>query len=240
MEFVKDLSVVIGLWVIFYNIVRWHVEHRGKRNIELAEETLALFYEAKDVIAWIRNPMGFSGETDLIEKNPNEDDEEYEARKKASVVFVRYNQNKELFNKIHSLRYRFMAQIGKGKTKPFDDLDRITREIIVSARHLAALWSEKYIMDMERKRKHNEEVEKAKAVFWDTLKEADPINPRINKTISDIEKTCKDIIMAKGVLHQLLSRTFKVKNVCKYKDRWKLLWNKKSDIKTEATRTDSS
>lgn len=62
-EFIKDVPVVIGLWVVFYKIAAWHLEYRGRRNIELAEEKLALFYEAKDVITWIRNPMGFENGT---------------------------------------------------------------------------------------------------------------------------------------------------------------------------------
>lgn len=72
MESIKDLSVVIGLWVIFYKIAAWHLEHRGRRNIDLVEDTLALFYEAKDVITWMRNPMGFSNETDSIKQEEGE------------------------------------------------------------------------------------------------------------------------------------------------------------------------
>lgn len=205
MEFIKDLSVVIGLWVVFYKIAAWHLEHRGKRNIELAEETLALFYEARDVISWIRNPMGFENETDSVMQKPNESSEEFDARKKASIVFARYNQNKELFNKIQSLRYRFMAQIGKEKAKPFDDLNNVIKEIVLSARQLARLWPERHFANEEEKEKHYERVRKAEDVFWDTFDEDDPINPKVDKIISDIEGICRSVIMAKGTLHGLLN-----------------------------------
>lgn len=205
MEFIKDLSVVVGLWVVFYNMAAWQLEHRGKRNIELAEETLALFYEAKDVIAWIRNPMGFENETDSIEQNSYETKEEFVARKKASIIFIRYNQNKELFNKIQSLRYRFMAQIGREKAKPFDDLNLLIKEIILSARQLARLWPERYFRTEEDKKKHYEQIRKIERVFWDTFSEDDPINPKVNRLIADIEEVCKNVIMAKGTLHGLLN-----------------------------------
>ena len=198
MGFIKDLSVVIGLWVVFYKIAAWHLEHRGKRNIELAEETLALFYEAKDAIVWMRHPIGFSNETDSIKQGDRESTEQYGARKKASVVLVRYNQNNELFNKIHSLRYRFMAQIGKEKAKPFDDLNKIVKEIISSSHLLAILWSERYFSTEENKKKHYEQIKKAEEVFWDTFSENDPINPKLEKVIVDIEGVCKTVIMAKG------------------------------------------
>lgn len=212
MEFIKDLSVVIGLWVIFYKIAAWHIEYRGKRNIELAEDTLALFYEAKDIIPFIRNPMGFSNETDSITQEPGEDDEEFKARKQASVIFVRYNQHKELFNKIHSIRYRFMAQIGKNKAEPFDDLNQIIKEIILSARQLSRSWARKRFPNEEEKEKHWEKVRKTEDIFWDTFSEDDPINPKLEKVIADIEKICKEVIMAKGTLHGLLNLPIKIKN----------------------------
>ena len=211
MEFIKDLSVVIGLWVVFYKIAAWQLEHRGKRNIELAEETLALFYEAKDAIAWIRNPMGFMNETDSVKQEPNESEEEFNARKKASIIFVRYDQNKKLFNKIHSLRYRFMAQIGKERAKPFDDLNKIVNEIIVAARLLAILWPEKRFKNDEEEEKHYKRIRELQKVFWDTFSEDDPINPKANKVISDIEEICRNVIMAKGTLHGLLNWPLKGK-----------------------------
>ncbi|MFH1548479.1 MAG: hypothetical protein ABID32_04115 [Candidatus Omnitrophota bacterium] len=205
MEFIKDLSIVIGLWVLFYKIAAWHLEHRGKRNIELAEETLSLFYEAKDVIMWIRYPGSFVNEIDSIKQETSESEAEFNARKKASIVFVRYNQNKELFNKIHSIRYRFMAQIGKEKAKPFNDLNQIIKEIILAARQLESLWSEGSFTDEEKRKKHRKKINEAQDVFWDTFSDDDPINPKLDKVIEDIEKICKEIIMAKGTLYGFLN-----------------------------------
>jgi hypothetical protein len=102
----KEISLLIGIWVAIYGIDSWRREHTGKRQIELAEETLALFYEAKDVITYIRHPAGYSSETDNLERGENESEENYKARKQASIVFKRYNEHQELFNKIHSMRYR--------------------------------------------------------------------------------------------------------------------------------------
>ncbi|MDD5023423.1 MAG: hypothetical protein PHU63_04605 [Candidatus ainarchaeum sp.] len=209
MEFIKDISVVVGLWILFYNLSAWQREHRGKRNIELAEETLALFYEAKDVIAWMRNPMGFTNETDSIKQEERESNEEFEARKRASFIFVRYNQNKELFNKIHSFRYRFMAQIGKEEVKPFYDLDKLIKEIVTSARMLVFLWSEKYHKNEEEQEKKREQINKHEKIIWDTFSDDDPINAKVDKLILDIEKICKDVIMARGTLHGFLNLPIK-------------------------------
>ena len=190
----KELSLLIGIWVAIYGIDSWRREHKGKRQMELAEETLALFYEARDVIAYIRNIFSYSSETEGIEQGENESEERFEARKQASVVFKRYNERQELFNKIHSMRYRFMAQIGKEKAEPFDELRKIVNEIFVSARMLSQLWSRRHFRTQEQEDKHYESIERHEAIFYEGIEEEDPIMPRIKKLVDEIEITCKAII----------------------------------------------
>jgi len=202
----KEISLLIGIWVAIYGIDSWRREHKGKRQIELAEETLALFYEARDVIAYIRSIFSYSSETEDIARGENETDERYEARKRASIVFKRYNANQELFNKIHAMRYRFMAQIGKEKAEPFDELRKIVNEILVSARMLSQLWSRHHFRTQEQEDKHYESIERHEAIFYQGIDEEDPIIPRLNKLISEIEITCNAIISGKGTLHGFLNR----------------------------------
>ncbi|GAB6163530.1 hypothetical protein JCM12298_26900 [Desulfothermus naphthae] len=115
LEALKEVSILIGIWVAIYGIDSWRREYIEKRKIELAEEVLALFYEVKDVIRYIRHPVSLSKETEDIERGPNETDAQYQARKNASVVFKRYNEHIQLFSRLRSLRYRFMAQVGNGE-----------------------------------------------------------------------------------------------------------------------------
>jgi hypothetical protein len=201
----KEISLIIGIWVAIYGIDSWRREHTGKRQIELAEETLALFYEAKDVITYIRHPAGYSSETETLERGEGESEKDYKARKQASIVFKRYNEHQELFNKIHSMRYRFMAQIGKEQAQPFDDLRKIINEIFLSARMLSRLWARDYFRTEEQREKHYKSIEKHEAIFWEGLEEEDPIISRLNKLITDIESTCKGVISGKGTLHGFLN-----------------------------------
>jgi len=202
---IKEISLLIGIWVAIYGIDSWRREHTGKRQIELAEETLALFYEARDVIAQIRHPVSWGNETADIEQGEKESDKDYEARKQASIVFARYNEHQELFNKIHSLRYRFMAQIGKKEAEPFDDLRKIVNEIFLSARMLARLWARDYFRTDQDHEKHWEQIKKHEAVFWDGLSEEDPINKKLESAIEAIESTCKKVISGVGTLHGFLN-----------------------------------
>ena len=203
---IREISLLIGIWVAIYGIDSWRREHTGKRQIELAEETLTLFYEAKDVITYIRHPASYSSETDNLARGEDEPEEKYKARKQASIVFKRYNEHQELFNRIHSMRYRYMAQIGKDQSKPFDELRKIINEIFISARMLSRLWAQDHFRTDEQRKKHYESIEKHEAVFWEGLEEEDPINPRLEKLITEIESTCKGVISGKGTLYGILNR----------------------------------
>lgn len=204
--------MLFGIWVAIYGIDSWRREHKGKRQTELAEDTLALFYEAKDIIGYIRQPFSFGNETEGIERAKGESDADYDARKNANIVFIRYNKHIELFNKIHSMRYRFMAQFGKDNAKPFEDLHKVIKEITIAARMLSRLWPRTYFRTDEEFKKHHERIQKFEEVFWDGITEEDPINPKLNEIINNIESICKNVIEGKGTLYSFLNWEIKRKS----------------------------
>ncbi len=198
MDFVKIVGLIVTVWLAIDKINAWRRENLGKRRIELAEDTLALFYEARDTIRYIRSPAGFSHETEDVEQKPGEGDSEFNARKRASVVFYRYNQHQELFNKIHASRYRFMAQIGISEAKSFDELSKILRDITLSAHMLATLWVRDEFNPRSETESRREEIKKHEAIFWEGLEDDDPINPRVEKLVREIEETCRSIILGEN------------------------------------------
>ncbi len=204
-EWLNQISIFVAVWVAIYGIDSWRREHTGKRQIELVEDSLALFYEASDAIKHLRHPLSFTSEIESIERGKYENDKEFKARENASVVFKRYNEHHELFNKLHAMRYRFMAQFGKKKSMPFDDIRNIVNEITSSARILSRLWPrDNFNSDLEMET-HRKNIAKYEAIFWEGLEEDDPINPRVKLVISEIESTCQDVISGKGTLHGWLN-----------------------------------
>lgn len=181
---------LIASGTVIYGVKAWRREYIGKRKIELAEEVLALFYEARDVISYIRNPFSFGGEGSTRNAAPNESPEEKQINDNAFVVFERYNKRQDLFNKLYSMRYRYMAQFGENSAKPFDELRKIVNEIFSSSRRLSHYWKQQgrrqWKSDAEFK-KHLNEMQKHEAVFWEKSSDEDPIIPRVDKVISDIE-----------------------------------------------------
>ena len=198
--------MLIGIWVAIYGIDSWRREHIGKRRIELAEETLALFYEAVEAIKYMRSPASFASETEHVTKQESEDESDYRARKNASIVFKRYQDNKELISKIRSTRYRFMSQMGIEATKPFDDIHGIVSDIQFSANMLARLWARGRYGHKADDEKQDKLIQKHEAIFWSGFGDQDPIDPRLASAIKDIENTCRGIIVGKSTLHGLLNR----------------------------------
>ena len=192
-QFLASLATLTAACVAVYGIFKWRAEHRGTKQIDLAEETLELFYRAVDAFANVRNPGSFSHETEDVKQVDNERPEDYEARKRASIVFKRFQQEQETFSRIHALRYRFMAVFGKSAVKPFDEIFAIVWDIKRSAMSLGRLWARQNFATEEQAATHRKELDKHEAIFWSGLPD-DPLDARISACIKDIEKQCRQIV----------------------------------------------
>lgn len=203
----QNISVIITLLFAIFGIDAWRREHVGKRQMELAEDVLALFYQARDVIHMVRNPMGWGGEGSTRKANPDESPEEKKALDQAYVVVERYEKHIELFSRLQTLRYRFMAQVGADKTKPFDELNMVIRDIMLAARRLGRYWvrGQHEYQSEEQQKKHFEQVRKAKSIFWEWSEEPDPIQPTVDALVAEIETTCKAILSSKGTLFGIIN-----------------------------------
>jgi hypothetical protein len=214
----ESISVIIAAWTVIIGISAWRREFIGKRRIELAEDALTLFYQAQDVIDAIRNPFASADEGTTREPSKNETPEEKEIYDRAYVVNERFNKNIELFNKLHALRYRFMVQFGIGTSKPFDDLRKIILEIQLSARMLSSLWLQQSRKERLRGSWSKEQefqdwqnqYSKYSSIFWAGLPDQDPITPKTNALIEDIEGLCRPIIEQKTLYQRFIEWNSKV------------------------------
>ena len=204
-EFLKDLSIIIASCTAIFGIGSWRREYVGKKRSELAEETLCLFYEARDAVQHIRSPFGHSTEGNSRKADKDETPEEKEAYDRAYVLIERFNSHIELFNKMHSIRYRFMAQFGVNSGNPFTDFRRILNEIQTSAHALAKAWanSHRYSESNKRGADHFDFVRKQENIFWEMLPEQDTIKQRVEICIDEIENICRPIIDNKSLISSI-------------------------------------
>ena len=194
--------MVVTAGVAIYGITAWRREFRGKRQIELAEDVLALFYEAKDAISAIRSPFSYGGEGSTRKPVEGEPDQEKKVRDTAYIVWERYDKHQGVFNKLHSMRYRFMAQIGKEEAEPFEQMREIVNRILNAAGSLSGLWVERSRLPYksEEKKELSNEVRRLEAVFW-WQGSKDEIDKEVAEIVSRIEKTCESVILKARAKH---------------------------------------
>ena len=202
----ESISLIIAAWAVIIGVNAWRREYIGKRRLELAEEILSMFYEARDVIRYIRNPFGDIEEGSTRNASPNESPEEKQINDNAYVVFERYNKRQDLFSKLYSMRYRYMAQFGRDSAKPFDDLYKIVNEIFISAQMLPHYWREqghRQWKDEAEFQKHLDKMHKHEAVFWEMTPDRDQITPRVDAVISDIEAQSLKVTNEQGIWQKI-------------------------------------
>lgn len=194
-DLIQSSAVIIASIVAIYGISAWRVEFIGKRKIELAEEVLALFYQARDIIDSIRSSFGYAGEGKTRKPGPNEKPEHKDALDQAYVLIERYHHHADVFSRLHALRYRFMARFGTDASTPFDDLNRLINELLLAAQRKARLAtvSEASLRSETALERYHQEWLEIERVYY-SGEEGDPIAPRLLKIISDIESTCRPII----------------------------------------------
>jgi hypothetical protein len=199
-EVVGVVGTTVATMMALYGLDAWRREHPGRRRIELAEETLALFYEAVDAIQRTRNPFSMRHEQPQLMRDEFESDAEYHARQRAAIVTNRLEEHDALFARLHAMRYRFMAQVGKVEAQPFDDIRTVATDIRLAAYMLTRLWPRHTFEDPASFEEHRAKIEKFEAVFGWGDEETDPIPPRMATIIEAIEQTCGRIIAGKGTL----------------------------------------
>jgi hypothetical protein len=209
-ELAQYASVILASLFAIYGFDAWRREHIGKRRIELAEEVLALFYQARDVLESIRSSFGYSGEGETRKPRPDEKPEHKAALDQAFVLVERYNRHIELFSRIHALRYRFMAQFGTKASTPFDDLNRVVNELLRSSQRMArhAIRSDRPFRTPADEEQHDKELLEIDRVYYGGGDD-DPIAPRIKKIVDEMERTCRSVIESKGTLFAFFNASAK-------------------------------
>jgi len=133
----QAVAVFAACWAIISGIGAWKREFIGKRQIELAEQVLAKFFEVRDAIAFIRNPFSSLSEGSTRERSESESKEQANLLDRGYIVVERYAKKESVVAELNTLKYRFMASFGAGTEGIFLDTNRLLNSIFSSARILA-------------------------------------------------------------------------------------------------------
>ena len=193
LEYVSQISIILASLTAIYGVNTWRREYRGKKDADLAEEALTLFYKAKDAISAIRNPFSFSNEGASRKPAQNEADVEKEFRDQAYIFFERYEKRQDVFRDLNMMRYRFMARFGKDKAGLFDSIAKITNKILRAANRWARLHILLNRLRKDATEKQQSQIDGWEEIIWD-MDEEDGMNTEVAKIVNDVENICRPII----------------------------------------------
>lgn len=197
-DVITAVSVAIAALAFVAGINAWRREFVGKRRIELAENVLALFYEAQDAIREIRNPFGFVGEGSTRKRSDLEREEEAQILDQAYIVFERYQKREKQFAELRSLKYRFMATFGAQTRESFDEINGVINEIFSAAHILGRFyWKRQGHVQMNEEEFNNylETMRKYEAIFWSHSDSRDEIALRVQRAVEKIESITSEASM---------------------------------------------
>jgi hypothetical protein len=179
------LAAVAAGWAAIQGLGAWRREIVGRRKAELAEEVLAQFYRAKDILTWARFPdtarEGGTAAGPEGERNT-------QLRAAASAPVEKLTQASQLFSELQASRYRFMAYFGEEAARPFAELGAIHNEIVTAANRLVRTFD-----------KAASPPDTARRDAWEGTigwrdKNGDPLACRLDRAVSAIERTCRPLI----------------------------------------------
>ncbi len=191
LEIVEKMAVIFAALAAIYGINTWKREASWKREFELKEEVLTLFYEVRDAIERIRSPFSSIGEGSSRKVGKYETPEEKQIRDRAYVAYERYEKEQALFNNLRKKKYRFMAVYGNQYSKAFLDLDSVLNRILLASAALGQYyWQpvDRQRMGKKEMESHLVEMRKHESFFWSSGSKDDEVRKQVNNVIDTIEK----------------------------------------------------
>lgn len=172
------LATLMAGWAAIRGVDAWRSEIVGRRKAELAEDVLAQFYRARDVLIWARLPDR------PIDGAPQGGDRDRLHQSHASPI-ERLTQESALFSELQASRYRFMAYFGEDSAHPFEEMRAIHGEVMSSAESLVRDPNER-ASDTDRDRWED-------AIGWVDDGD-DKLARRLAGTIAAVEQVCRPLI----------------------------------------------
>lgn len=196
---VMTIAVVAGAVIARSGLRTWRQEQVERRQCELAEEALALMYEANDVFGAIRSPWSRGGEGSSRQRDENETEGERRARDDAYIPIERMNEFHSFFERVISIRPRFRAIFGRQADEPLTEILKIRNEIGLAVGMLSKLQNREPPTDERQAARHHERIQKYEAVKW--AEEGDEITTRLSRATEQVE----------GIVEPLLHSRYRLK-----------------------------
>jgi hypothetical protein len=168
----------------------WRLETVGRRKAELAEEVLAQFYRARDILTWARFPIRTDDRE--VAAQAGETAHDVGEKRRAFAPVERLAQESQIFSDLQASRYRFMAYFGEEAARPFDEIRALQTDIVSAADKLIRAQGNAETLETHAGRGGWEA-----AIGWGVAEE-DRVAQRLAQAVKDIEAVCRPLIGARA------------------------------------------
>ena len=182
------ITAIVGVVIAARGLNRWRAETIGKRKAELAEEVLADFYQARDIMNAARSPGSFGYESATRPKEDWESEDDTRSLNAYFATIERLNNKREFFAQLHARRYRFIAHFGLDAAKPYDALFDIRDEVVSAVQMLIMTYRERDQGCLPSERRGWQ------AVIWEGRNEANLISGKLDRIVESMENICRPAI----------------------------------------------
>ena len=178
------IATLAGVAIALYGLNTWKREYKFKRNSELLEEALVLFYQAEHAFSYLRNGFIFSNELKEF-AFPTELEEGYSKEKYKYTYSIRkrFDEKQHIFDKLYSIELRFRARFGKESTKQFGSIKEKVKELLLAA-------DEYSIKGLEKNK-----ISKLQKTIWKDYRKSgdeDSFGNSVNEIVENFERLCRD------------------------------------------------
>ena len=175
-------AAIIGAW----GLNTWRREMIGRKKADLAEQTLAAFYEARDIFRAARFPGSFEHEGRLPTPLDGETETEARYRNAAYVPAERLLKENEFFARLEASKYRFMTLFGTKQAKSFDAVKEIRNRVLISSGMLIQTSNE-----LDRRIELRANRQKWEQDIGRGVTDEDELAGKVEEAIAEIERTCR-------------------------------------------------
>ncbi|RWF67306.1 hypothetical protein [Mesorhizobium sp.] len=182
-----------GTYIAFAGLHAWKREMKGRRDIELCQHVIALFYEAEEKVRELRSPMSYpSIESADRPKHDHESEGEARVRDTHYVPIARWKSQKDFWKDFFSYKFRMRALFGSSASRPFEKVDEALRTFTASAfTRYESIRGER--VEMGDDPAFRQEVD---ADVWGHPSTKDKIGPLLEAAIREMEDICVPIVQA--------------------------------------------
>jgi hypothetical protein len=156
----------------------------SKRRHELAEQALAVFYQAKDALDFSRSRMLTSDEGKSLPKLEGESEKLRERRELYFIPIERLNAESDLFSRLFAMRYSFAAHFGQSTAGPFNGILQARNQIVSAATILIQTVSEF----------GQDSIELRNVLGWGPAERPNKIDHEITSAVAAMEEICRPVL----------------------------------------------